>query len=423
MCQEHALVLFKSYKDEKKFHLVKPGDSLQVLNPFFEVYATEIKFDPDKDFYNAGAGNYALTGHAHDRIAAAANISFVSQQRVDDRKDPDYAEAVVRGYVLFPDGTYRMIMGSKSFSVTDFIESAVASALKKDPRAKAETVRAEKERERETLRRFKYERALTGAKNRAIRQAIGLRQSYKQEELQLPFVVPVVSYNMKAFMENPQMRAMLGQNALRASAEIFGVASGDGSGHALPPVSNEEQEAPGIQDAAFTEVTIVDGNQAPPPDEKTPNEKPATGEAPDPDEVKIQEWIDAPAKERWSEFRELLSTRRHELSLDAATWADMKNWDDRKVARSIVALSKKEDLGIRGPSEKMLGRFFAIALNKAKLSYDDIEQALVSRFGFPSPKGLSREQYDEICDFLDGSPAEKTTPATAKKEQEDDLPF
>lgn len=71
-------------------------------------------------------------------------------------------------------------------------------------------------------RKFKDERAMTGAKERAIRALLAIKSTYTDDELSRPFAFPRISTNVDAMLKTPALRDKAIENMTGSSTAIFG---------------------------------------------------------------------------------------------------------------------------------------------------------------------------------------------------------
>lgn len=72
-----------------------------------------------------------------------------------------------------------------------------------------------------SYRKFKDERAMTGARERCIKALIAMKSSYTEEELLKPFAFPSVSLDISKMLDDPKTSEAAIARMTMASAEIF----------------------------------------------------------------------------------------------------------------------------------------------------------------------------------------------------------
>jgi len=77
-------------------------------------------------------------------------------------------------------------------------------------------------------RKFKDERAMTGAKERVIRQFVALKNSYTDAELSRPFAFPRIITDTSKMLESPEMRQAAIEKMAGSVTSIFGKAPDPG---------------------------------------------------------------------------------------------------------------------------------------------------------------------------------------------------
>jgi hypothetical protein len=128
------------------------------------------------------------------------------------------------------------------------------------------------------FRKFKDERAMTGAKERCIRALLALKASYSREELSKPFVFPRVTLDASKMLASPEMRSAAVERMTGATSSIFGRSrSADQDAVHTIAGTTETIEAPP------EETPEDDGFADAPPAEHAPFAKPAAAAQPEPD--------------------------------------------------------------------------------------------------------------------------------------------
>lgn len=226
-----AVALFSQYKDEASYNILTPAVAVMaVQNPFMTVYANVIKFTPD-DTYPVDGGKLALNSRALARIASAAGIDIVRVHRTDDGRNPDFCEVEVLAVMKRPDGSPITVAERKSLDINAYIEQQVASQTAKQAYAQPEKrkteaqIRADAERDRLQLRKFRAERCTTGATSRAIRRLLAMKPAYSRDELNKPFVVPQTTVNMQEIVRTEFGRNMAISAMLTGMQQAFGQAA------------------------------------------------------------------------------------------------------------------------------------------------------------------------------------------------------
>lgn len=113
-------------------------------------------------------------------------------------------------------------------------------------------------------RKFKDERAMTGAKERCIRALLALKSSYTEEELRRPLAFPRVLPDVNKMMQDPQVRQAAIDRMTGAVVSIFGPGNGHGERVVTPPrqaitqdagleIPAEEVREPEVDDDPFDE--------------------------------------------------------------------------------------------------------------------------------------------------------------------------
>lgn len=443
---------------DTRFNVLRPMESMLTQNPLVQVYANVVSFT-EADTYPVDGGKRALNGTALAKIAAAAGISFLAVQRHDDGRDPSVAEVSVHAVMRRPDGSWIHATGKKRVDVAAYAAQELSSKLKKNENAKPgekkseEQIRRDVETNRLQLAKFRAERAETGAKNRAIRQLLAMKASYSPAELQKPFVVPQITVNMSAVLQDEYGRRVAIDQALSGIAALFG-------GGTLPNMTTPGMASPAALPAG---ATVESDPVAPPASAEPP--------APTREEILTAEWTNARPGERVAKLNALLAEREHGLSdkavdelfgKDAAYQAKMIAWLTAKpmkatngtptngtpaigtptngTAHDETVHTGAVNTGSWAPSEKQIKRLYGIA---KKFGYDTeaLHAFIAERFGgITSVNDLTRDQYDtltgheanpeynqeELIGLLEQRPYNAPVPtvnAAAADSKLDDLPF
>jgi hypothetical protein len=97
-------------------------------------------------------------------------------------------------------------------------------------------------------RKFKDERARTGAKERVIRALLAIKNSYTDEELSKPFAFPRITTNVDAMLKTPALRDKAIENMTGASNAIFGNGKKEEPVNVtVPDITEGGKEAPKIE--------------------------------------------------------------------------------------------------------------------------------------------------------------------------------
>jgi hypothetical protein len=181
-------------------------------------YDEKTKTYPDGEVYESWEkrGEVALTKLALDKLALVAGIEWVQCRRVDDTLDPNKATYYAEGRILLSDGTHHTEPSSKSINLND--GSPEAEVMKNKPAQLA------------GARKNISALAESKAKNRVIRTLLGLKQSYKPDELNKPFMIVKIIPDMN----HPDIRRMVQAQMLGLEKYLF-----------VQPEQREEQ-MPGI---------------------------------------------------------------------------------------------------------------------------------------------------------------------------------
>lgn len=200
MSETTALAIADQYPKDK-FNLLIPVRTMQELSPIHKLVINEVQISPDfndKDVYKEKNGELALTKKALMKLMAAANIQVIESCSVPTQKcnkcievaqrtrmAPKCFECPFQDDVAYqvtiavpePSGTYRVIKATKELRMSDEQDKMTEAQFKQ-------------------FKPFRTEQCEAKALNRALRQGLMLKSSYKADELKKPFAVALVMPNM-----------------------------------------------------------------------------------------------------------------------------------------------------------------------------------------------------------------------------------
>jgi hypothetical protein len=295
-----SLEQYRQKREElaKKFNVVDLPGSPMALAPLHAI-GWEIvtvapgngQYDKSPDYYGvAGTGLKAPTKLLLNRIGKAAGVVWQRLQRVDDRRRPHARRFEAEGVVLFTDGMMFPLLDDKEVDLSgERNDPNTWSARVAQIMSQAE--RAEKPRdgwiqilqERATI----DERAATGAKNRALRNGLGVADGYDRADIVRGFVVFrvfVTGEDEDPYIRREFKRAII-QARFGATAALYGRRAQESeellppppSGpRALPPASREDDDGPDF-DPETGEVTEGEFSES-----EQPSQSPAAAPAPVP---------------------------------------------------------------------------------------------------------------------------------------------
>jgi len=219
-------------------NLIAPIVALDHIPMFHEVSLRVVSIDPTSETFEVEGGR-SLGKTALAKLSQAARISWDSQKsgRRDDGSDPHYCEFKAVGY--WPD-----------FSGTNVLEISGTKQL--DLRSGSPMVAklgGEKAKQVREMRAFILEHCESKARNRAIRQALAIKNKYTVEELKRPFVVPALIETGRC--DDPELKRLYYEKKL------------EGKGLATKALfqGSDPMLRPGDMDVIDAKVTPVD----PPP--------------------------------------------------------------------------------------------------------------------------------------------------------------
>ena len=236
----------EEYRKKNQYNVLVPTQTIQEISPFHKPVLEIVRINPDPkaggEVYEVvlGSGSFSLRAVALNKIAFAAGIIWNAKNsgRTDDGNNPDIisyrAEAAVRkedGTYMIRNAEYMLDLKVVGEEIRDSYEQK-SQALMKEKKQKNEKWTeddrkgyVEKSVKRDMLqkRKFRLQLASTGAMDRVIRLILGLKSTYRREELEKPFVVPKIAFSPD--VSDPKVRDLLLRQGLDATNVLFGPSS------------------------------------------------------------------------------------------------------------------------------------------------------------------------------------------------------
>jgi hypothetical protein len=208
-----------------QYHIVTPAMMVGSLPPGCEVFTSivTINRDPDaKEVYKLPGGRLGLDRVALARIGQAAGVSWVRSVRTDDRSHPHYcAWEAVAAYKQF-DGQVCISPGNVDIDVREPDGPAYVEIVEKHKK-ESDQAKQDPSKQLLELRKFLSRHCESKAMNRAIAN-MGIRRSYTEKELELPFLVARMAFTGRS--EDPRLRElfaiMIAQQHLGVGSMLYG---------------------------------------------------------------------------------------------------------------------------------------------------------------------------------------------------------
>lgn len=256
--------LKKQFSDVDSLHLVVPSIYIQDNNPFYKLTGVAVTVDihergaafkmpAEKDSNGRWHNIYYLCKPTIEKFAAAAGISIVPQNS-GSRIDPgNIVTGYVQVFLLSPDGSPRYVSNIKQIDL-NIVKKNLYGNKRKNIRKYGlsgdEAKMAQKVYKGEMKQNGKYEnffidasdeeaflkdhveramvqeaknihqKAYTGAYLRAIRSALGINQTYSEEQLKKPFII--TRMNFRPDFNDPAIRTMALHQGFSAMWELYG---------------------------------------------------------------------------------------------------------------------------------------------------------------------------------------------------------
>lgn len=216
----------------------------QVISEYEKVMIEVVRVDPNQaggDVYEVARGKLALSSRPLMAISHAINVKWhpTLTGKVEDTPRKSTARAV--GVMRKPNGELITMVEEKTVDL-DAIEEEQRIKFEDEAEKgcpywssgqkhyKAWKSDAEKKKwiEREvqkavlSYKKFKNERAMTGAKGRVIKKFVALKSTYTAEELRKPFAFPCVFPDAKKMLERPELQQAAIDKMTGSVQSIFG---------------------------------------------------------------------------------------------------------------------------------------------------------------------------------------------------------
>lgn len=227
----------EEYRRHGAYNVLVPTLTIQEISPYHKPVLEIVRINPDPkagEVYEIvqGSGEYSLRAVALQRIGYAAGLIWNARGcgRTDDATNPNIVSYRAEAAVRKEDGTY-MLLNAEYMVDLQILEEEIRESYEKKSKELAKEKKwsdqsrkeyVEKMVRRDMLqkRKFRLQLAQTGAMDRVIRKILGLKGTYRREELEKPFVVPKIAFHPD--VSDPEVRKLLLQQGLEASNILFG---------------------------------------------------------------------------------------------------------------------------------------------------------------------------------------------------------
>lgn len=228
----------------------------------------KMEFKDGEIYYIRENGQYALTKIGLWRLEQLAGVTWEDPKtgkstvvRIDDGKDPLICRYQATGYIRDIDGQLRSQSDGFGYDLRD--DSPQSRALSEKPKNLAR------------LRQNIEQQTITKAKLRVLRSLLGVKSSYKLEELQKPFVVLRMAFNIDAIdpaVKNKLVTIMAAKQ-MGIEKEVFGLMAmeADQARQLEAAMSNMQLPPPTTQ--VPVNQTLVDENPVPEPAPESPSDE------------------------------------------------------------------------------------------------------------------------------------------------------
>jgi hypothetical protein len=232
----------EEYRKKGSYNVLVPTLTIQEISPLHKPVLEIVRINPDAkggEVYEIvqGSGDFSMRAVALQKIGYAAGLIWNAKGcgRTDDGTNPDIVSYRAEAAVRKEDGTYMPLNAEYMVDLKVIEEETRESYEKKGHTLMADKKKrgdkfteedrknyVEKSVKRDMLqkRKFRLQLAQTGAMDRVIRKILGLKGTYKKEELEKPFVVPKIAFSPD--VNDPKVRELLLKQGMDATSALFG---------------------------------------------------------------------------------------------------------------------------------------------------------------------------------------------------------
>lgn len=316
----------------------------EVLGQYDKVTIEIVTVDPDPkagDIYEPSWGKFALGKRPLNAISNAVGIIWDSASTTILESSTRKSRAKATGAMRKPNGEWIVLSDEKTVDL-GAIEAELWSknedeAKKGRPywenrqkqysrwssgKEKTEWIQHEVKKAMLQYRKFKDERAMTGAKERVIRQLLAIKATYTKAELVKPLAFPRVTFDSSKMLKDPEMR----QAALDRMTGSIGAIFGPGNGQHERDVTPQKTALPEPKEAEKPETTEQ-------PDEKIESDDDVPWETEEEQLAKTEETLKAYLEDKRlpDQAVEAINTElgRSELEERKRVIKRIKNWISR----------------------------------------------------------------------------------------------
>ena len=236
-----------------RFLRLIPTQTLGMVTDLLRPIVQVVQLDIETDTYESNdlkQGHRAPNAKGLSKLAGAAGVNFVDEERLDDGRDPGRAYVRVYAEMIDATGYRRRAPGSRDY------------VLDSQPMTDAQRRRA---------KGFVHEHAATRARHRALRALLSLPQSYPVAELAKPFAVVSFVPNL----QNPELRSRVLDAMVPTIASLYGTDASRqlASGSQIVEVAEVPDEPKNVTPAPAT-PTVLPGEKLAAAAAATPSDEP-----------------------------------------------------------------------------------------------------------------------------------------------------
>jgi len=271
----------------KGWNVLTANIAMSGLSDWHVPIVETVMLDPDpkngRDVYPQG-DRLAVTREGLSKLAVAAGVIWSASEtrRTDDRRCRDYVSFQAVGGIQKPDGTYTFMKAEYDLDMEVLEEELMDQYTKKATKMKDKTAEEKAEyivycvkRDLIQKRKHKLKLAESGAKDRVIRELLGIKATYTLEQVRKPFVILRITVRPD-YSDREVKRAMLAA-AIGSMTGIYGGATAQQISYDDPidvTPEPENTELPTAENTAQppTDLPPPEQEQAPPFDVQKPGE-------------------------------------------------------------------------------------------------------------------------------------------------------
>ncbi len=269
--------------DLSQVNLVLPTETYgNILGEYDKLTMEVVKVDTDDTYEPGTRGKHALSQRPIMQMANAVGLIWDPERTTMLESTSQKSRAKATAAMRKPNNEWIILSEEKTIDMEvveeeirmgkeDDAEKGPIVDWKENERGKKYPVRGKWKNDQEKqafikretrkavlqYRKFKDERAMTGAKERVVRKLLALKPTYTNEELKKPFAFPRVLPDVNKMLANPEVRQAAIERMTGAASSIFGPSNGSRRERNVTP------ECQAIEEDAGLEIPASEVHEAP----------------------------------------------------------------------------------------------------------------------------------------------------------------